>query len=78
MGSLSGVRLKKRDIKHQAYREYLDAREVNFKKLKKLLEDESFVVNAEWYGDGKWQFSDDLVNVEPEDWEIWADWFPDE
>ena len=32
-------------------------------------------IDAEWFGDGKWQINDELLGIEEEDWEVWADWF---
>jgi hypothetical protein len=73
---LRGNYLTKRYEKLKPYSDYMSGKEVNFRKLKKRADADNDVIDAEWFGDGKWQINDELTGVEEEDWEVWADWFP--
>ena len=57
--------------------DYMSERDCNFGQLKKKADSDNSEIDAEWFGDGKWQFNDDIAGIGEEDWEVWMDWFPD-
>jgi len=72
---LHGNELRKRWERLQPYTEYMNGKDINFRKLKKRADSDNVAIDAEWFGDGQWQINDELTGIEEEDWEVWADWF---
>lgn len=75
---MQGRAIDKKWIRIEAYNEYRATKMFDIDQLKKIADDENEEINAEWFGDGKWQINDSLSEIEEEDWEIWYDWFPDD
>ena len=71
---MSGEKIR-RDRRSTAYYKYRGLRAFDINSLKDQKDDDNIEIDGEWFGDGKWEFDDELVDIEEEDWEIWADWF---
>jgi hypothetical protein len=54
---------------------YRGQKDFDINSLKNKKDDDNAEIDGEWFGDGDWEFDDELVDIEEEDWEIWADWF---
>lgn len=54
---------------------YRGQKDFDINSLKNKKDDDNAEIDGEWFGDGNWEFDDELVDIEEEDWEIWADWF---
>jgi len=71
---LSGDRIR-RNWRNSAYYNYRGSHSFDTNGLKDKQDDDNLEIDSEWFGDGSWEFDDELVDIEEEDWEIWADWF---
>lgn len=71
---MSGERVR-RNRRNTAYYKYRGLRSFDIDSLKNQKDDDNIEIDGEWFGDGRWEFADELVDIEEEDWEIWADWF---
>lgn len=65
----------RRSWRNSEYYRYRGMENFDVDSLKDQKDDDNVEIDGEWFGDGNWEFDDELIDIEEEDWEIWADWF---
>jgi len=72
---LSGEGIHRMRNRLSGFYKYRGQKDFDINSLKNKKDDDNIEIDGEWFGDGNWEFDDELVDIEEEDWEIWADWF---